>query len=363
MKTRNLIVPFTTLILYLLSSGFRPVHLLAAPPAQPPLIGRVVNETGTPATEITVARGWTWDIEKKAAFSPYGSWRADAKGGFRVPAEGVDNWPLFYPLSLFATDATGKRGAAAVVRKAGDPVTLTLRPLTPVRFALRIADWEGKPPFLNITIAPKGGPRAVTVPSALSGDVPLPPGDYVLEVSSLDTVSREIPFTVGNGKASKDLGTISLEKGPLAQRYGKPAPPLTVTETIGASPNVALAAYKGKWVLIDFWGWWCPPCVQKSLPEAVAFYDSHPEWRDRYQILAFHCLEAKTVADLTPRLRSLEKNVWKGRALPFPILLDATETTLKEWGVTIYPTTVLIDPEGKVVQGGSLELLKAKLME
>jgi peroxiredoxin len=248
-----------------------------------------------------------------------------------------------------------------VVRKAGDPVTLTLRPLVPVRFGLRIDGWEGDAPSLNITVSPKGGSHAVTVPSRLSGAVPLPPGDYLLEVSSLDTVSREVPFTVRSGKNAVDLGVIPLERGPIAKRYGKPAPPLTLTEAVGVSPKVTLADYRGKWVLVDFWGWWCPPCVQKSLPEAVAFYDAHPEWRDRYEILAFHCLNAATVAELSPRLRSLEKNVWKGRALPFPILLDATDTTLKEWGVTIYPTTVLIDPDGNVVRGGSLAMLAEKL--
>jgi thiol-disulfide isomerase/thioredoxin len=337
-----------------------PSQSVAEPP-KPPLVGRVLDERGTPLAGVTVARGWLWDIEKEGAYSSYGSWVADAKGGFRVPGEGIDNWPLFYPLSLFATDAEGKRGAAVVVRRPGDAATLTLRPLVPVRFVLRIEGWEGSPPFLNITIAPKGGTHLVTVPSGLSGGVPLPPGDYVLEISSVDTVSREVPFTVKSGKGVIDLGVVDLERGPLARRYGKPAPPLTVTESIGVSPKMTLADYRGKWVLIDFWGWWCPPCVQKSLPDSVAFYDSHPEWRDRFQILAFHCLNAATMAELTPRLRSLEKNIWKGRALPFPILLDGTNTTLKEWGVTIYPSAVLIDPEGNVVRGGSLELLKEQL--
>lgn len=332
-----------------------------ATPQNPPLSGRVVDERGAPVPGITIARGWLWDIEKKGRFRSYGSWVAGGRGDFHVPGEGIDNWPLFYPLSLFATDAEGKRGAAVVVRKPGDSATLTLRPLVPVRYSLRIEDWEGAPPFLNITIAPKGGTHVLTLPSHLSGEVPLPPGDYVLEISSVDTVSRAVPFSVKSGKGIVDLGAFDLKKGPLARRYGKPAPPLTVTETIGVSPKITLADYRGKWIFIDFWGWWCPPCVQKSLPDSVAFYDSHPEWRDRFQMLAFHCLNAASVAELAPRLRSLEKNLWKGRALPFPILLDSTDTTLKDWGVTIYPSAVLIDPEGNVVRGGSLELLKEKL--
>jgi hypothetical protein len=52
---------------------------------------------------------------------------------------------------------------------------------------------------------------------------------------------------------------------------------------------------------------------------------------------------------------------WRGRDLPFPILLDATGKTIKAYGVRAFPTTILIDPEGRLVGEAGEKELEAKL--
>lgn len=64
--------------------------------------------------------------------------------------------------------------------------------------------------------------------------------------------------------------------------------------------------------------------------------------------------------DLDEKMKPLEGEVWGGK-LPFPILIDQERVTIDRYGITAYPTLVLIDPEGNVVKGGSLEMLKEKL--
>lgn len=64
--------------------------------------------------------------------------------------------------------------------------------------------------------------------------------------------------------------------------------------------------------------------------------------------------------ELVDKMETIEKYVWGGK-LPFPILIDDGMTTIDRYGIILYPTLVLIDPEGKVVADGSLELLKEKL--
>jgi hypothetical protein len=92
----------------------------------------------------------------------------------------------------------------------------------------------------------------------------------------------------------------------------------------------------------------------------MEFHEKNPELRDKYEVVTFHGAGAKNYEELLPHLRQLETEVWK-KAFPFPILLDSHERTTKEWGIFAYPTVVLIDPEGRVVRGGSLAKLKEAL--
>ncbi len=95
----------------------------------------------------------------------------------------------------------------------------------------------------------------------------------------------------------------------------------------------------------------------------MKFYEEHAAQRDRFEILAFHDDRAKSLNDLDQKLEKTIKDVWGGKTLPFPILLDATGQTIKDWGIFSFPTVVLIDPQGRIVKGGSEELLAEKLAE
>jgi hypothetical protein len=97
------------------------------------------------------------------------------------------------------------------------------------------------------------------------------------------------------------------------------------------------------------------------LPALIKFYEEHAAQRDDFEILAFHDAKVKSFAELDPKLEPLIQGPWQGKSLPFPILLDASGKTIKDWGVFGFPTTVLIDPDGHLVEGGSEEMLKDKL--
>jgi hypothetical protein len=91
----------------------------------------------------------------------------------------------------------------------------------------------------------------------------------------------------------------------------------------------------------------------------IDLYEAHKKDRDKFEILAFHDGTVKDFAELDTKLEGPRKKYWAGRDLPFPILLDASGQTIKDWGIHAFPTTLLIDPEGKLVgQAGEAELEK-----
>jgi len=85
----------------------------------------------------------------------------------------------------------------------------------------------------------------------------------------------------------------------------------------------------------------------------IDFYERHKS--DRFEFVAFHDGTAKSFAELDPKLEKMEKEHWRGRKLPFPILLDASGETIRRFGVHGFPTQILIDPQGQLVGTGDLE--------
>jgi hypothetical protein len=97
------------------------------------------------------------------------------------------------------------------------------------------------------------------------------------------------------------------------------------------------------------------------LPAAVEFNDEFRDHRDEFEIFAFHSPSAKTFEELDRKMASIVEKQWGGRALPFPILLDATGESLRRFSIKALGTHVLIDPDGKVVEGEGLKTLEERL--
>jgi HEAT repeat protein len=95
----------------------------------------------------------------------------------------------------------------------------------------------------------------------------------------------------------------------------------------------------------------------------MKFYEEHAADRGRFEILAFHDDQAKTFADLDPKLADLKEKAWAGKELPFPILLDSSGKTIRDFDIHAFPTTILVDTEGNLVKDGGEGMLAVKLGE
>ena len=146
-----------------------------------------------------------------------------------------------------------------------------------------------------------------------------------------------------------NMGIINIRTKEVVSnfRIGEPAPELIVSDARGIDSNVKIKDFKGKWLLIDFWGHWCGPCIRK-MPKLMEFYEKQKGNRDRFEILAFHSPDAKDFKIIDEKMPIIYKRFFGGKEIPFPIVLDASGETVKNYRVRAFPTTILINPEGKI---------------
>ena len=187
-------------------------------------------------------------------------------------------------------------------------------------------------------------------------EFPLPPGRYFLRAYGENLNVKRVEINVPAGQSEFQMPPIELTALPLAQLQGQPAPELAGIVAWKGQP-VRLADLRGKYVLLDFWGYWCGPCVA----EMPVLIDLHEKFAGRgLAIVTVHVDdhgEVDNPAKLEEKIASVKASLWGGRDLPFPTALSAGKNTVDDYdgltaaqyGVQGFPTTILIDRQGKVV--------------
>ena len=330
--------------------------------------GRVVDATGKPVAGAEVASFWSAgeeDVQKgaKRNQAPFGGAKTDGDGRFNVKVNfyGRDS-------ALLAMDADRAVGGLAVVPVAatGREVEIRVAPLVRVHGKLASKDLGAPVPWTNVYINVVPGKIRLLQDSSRKAEFSmlLPPGEYDMNAYGADVNGIHKPLTVGAGRPDIDLGTLELPATMLARHKGKELPQWSLADARGVKKDVRLADYRGKWVLVDFWGHWCGPCV-RQLGELIDLYEDHAGERDKFEVLAFHDGSVKDFSEMDAKTEQTKRTLWHGRSLPFPILLDAQNgqrgTTVAAYEIHAFPTTILIDPQGKLVGEVSPEFLEKKL--
>lgn len=96
--------------------------------------------------------------------------------------------------------------------------------------------------------------------------------------------------------------------------------------------------FKGKVTVINFWATWCPPCVQEipSLNRLKKKMQGLP-----FELISINYAEdKKTILDFMKKIK-----------VDFPVLLDKDGSFARKWNVITYPSTFVIDKQGKIKYG------------
>lgn len=124
------------------------------------------------------------------------------------------------------------------------------------------------------------------------------------------------------------------------QMRGTQAPAFTLKQVKGEG-LITLADYKGKVVLVDFWTTWCPPC-RRQMPLLQSLHDD-PKYKDKLVVLSVNADEHDEVRERKVKL------YLKHLKLTMPAVY-ADPTIMKSYRVNAFPTMILIDRQGKVIE-------------
>lgn len=98
-----------------------------------------------------------------------------------------------------------------------------------------------------------------------------------------------------------------------------------------------LSDYRGKWVLVNFWATWCPPCLSE-IPELVSLHNAHKD----------HDLIVIGIAMGSGSDRKVTRFV-ETHGITYPIVQGNRRLTAQIGKVTVLPTSYLYAPNGEQV--------------
>lgn len=178
------------------------------------------------------------------------------------------------------------------------------------------------PPFPGVEGRRKRRKRRIVLFSAIS----------FLNVALLALLWSQLLTPAQNQSSGVSTGPVN---SPLV---GKPAPDFTLPAlSESAAPPLRLAAFKGKFLVINFWASWCDPCKQEA-PILAAKWEQVKSQGFQFLGIDFQDSRANGLAFL------------RTYAVLYPSVIDDTGATAISYGVTGVPETFFIDRRGIVIR-------------
>lgn len=160
---------------------------------------------------------------------------------------------------------------------------------------------------------------------------------YLSKVSTATSPEKkEEQSSSAETKPSAQSSSSAEEQQELPDSYD-----FTLTDQYGNSHT--LSEYKGKTVFLNFWATWCPPC-RAEMPDIQKIYEeTSAEGKEELVVLGIAAPDYGKETSEDGILQFLDETGYT-----YPVLMDPGGKIFAEYGVYSYPTTFMINKEGKV---------------
>ncbi|MEO6334956.1 MAG: redoxin family protein [Pyrinomonadaceae bacterium] len=160
-------------------------------------------------------------------------------------------------------------------------------------------------------------------------------------IPSANLYRKVMDFVEGSGFSEKKL----MQK---VESYASadPAPDIGIVEWLGHEA-VELGKLRGKVVLLDFWATWCGPCIS-TFPRLRNWHKKYAG-SDFVLIGVTQYYGVQGGKSMSPLLELDFLKEFKGKhKLPYPFAVAKPTEAMMKYGISAYPTTILLDRGGVV---------------
>lgn len=158
-----------------------------------------------------------------------------------------------------------------------------------------------------------------------------------------------------NGQVSESAAAGETESSLPDTSDRVEAPDFTLVDQFGEEHK--LSDYKGKVVFLNFWATWCPPC-REEMPDIEALYKEYGENSEDLIILSVANPKTKDNPNNNDKTIEEVTKFMEDNGYSYPTLMDTTGDVLLQYYITAFPTTFMIDREGRVIGYASGALTK-----
>jgi peroxiredoxin len=134
----------------------------------------------------------------------------------------------------------------------------------------------------------------------------------------------------------------------IGTEVGMQAPGFTLENMNGE--QVSLSDYQGQKVFLNFWASWCPPC-RKEMPDMQKLHEEYGS--EEVVILAVNVGENKSTA----------ANFMMQNGLSFPVLLDNSKDTARNYLIRGIPSSYFLDQNGIIKEKAFGAVSYEKMLE